>query len=216
MNKYQAVLFDLDGTLLDSAPDLVGSLNWVRQSEGLAPLPVNDMSQYVSKGALGLLNAGMPSVDPRRLEIWRQRFLDHYAKNSYKESRLYDGVPELLDQLASASISWGVVTNKMESLTSPIIEAANLQNSVGCVVCGDTLEESKPHPAPVLYACQVLKVSPAATLFVGDDIRDIQAGRAAGTDTAAVHYGYGSNELSDPNVAASMHIHHPSDLLEFL
>jgi len=216
MNKYQAVLFDLDGTLLDSAPDLVGSLNWVRRSEGLAPLPVNDMSQYVSKGALGLLNAGMPSVDPQTLEIWKQRFLDHYAKNSYKESRLYDGVPELLDQLVSASIPWGVVTNKMESLTSPIIEAANLQSSIGCVVCGDTLEESKPHPAPVLHACQVLKVSPAVTLFVGDDIRDIQAGRAAGTDTAAIHYGYGSNELSDPNVAASMHIYHPSDLLEFL
>jgi len=216
MNKYQAVLFDLDGTLLDSAPDLVGSLNWVRRSEGLAPLPVNDMSQYVSKGALGLLNAGMPSVDPHMLEIWKQRFLDHYAKNSYKESRLYDGVPELLDQLVSASIPWGVVTNKMKSLTSPIIEAANLQSSIGCVVCGDTLEESKPHPAPVLHACQMLEVSPAVTLFVGDDIRDIQAGRAAGTDTAAIHYGYGSNELSDPNVAASMHIYHPSDLLEFL
>jgi 2-phosphoglycolate phosphatase len=216
MNKYQAVLFDLDGTLLDSAPDLVGSLNWVRQSEDLAPLPVNEMSQYASKGALGLLNAGMPSVGPEKLEIWRQRFLDHYAKNSYRESRLYDGVPELLDHLASASILWGVVTNKLESLTFPIIEAANLKSSVGCVVCGDTLEESKPHPAPVLHACQVLKVNPAATLFVGDDVRDIQAGRAAGADTAAVHYGYGSNELSDPNVAASMHIHHPSDLLEFL
>jgi phosphoglycolate phosphatase len=216
MTPYKAVLFDLDGTLLDSAPDLVASLNWVRQSEGMAPLPVNDMSQFASKGALGLLRAGMPETGPDQLEVRRLLFLEHYAENSYRKSRLYDGIPEILDYLAEAAIPWGVVTNKIESLTHPIIEAANLASSVGCVVCGDTLAESKPHPAPVLYACRALKADPADSLFVGDDIRDIEAGRAAGTHTAAVHYGYGSNELLGSPVESSLHIHHPSDLLDFV
>jgi phosphoglycolate phosphatase len=214
MKRYKAVLFDLDGTLLDSAPDLVASLNRVRQSEGMAPLPVNDMSPFASKGALGLLKAGMPEADPDQLEAWRLLFLEHYAQNSYRESRLYEGIPELLDYLAGAAIPWGVVTNKIESLTHPIIEAANLASSIGCVVCGDTLAESKPHPAPVLYACHALAADPADSLFVGDDIRDIQAGRAAGTHTAAVHYGYGSNELQESLVESNLQIDHPSELLE--
>ena len=216
MNRFKAVLFDLDGTLLDSAPDLVASLNWVRQTEGMAPLPVTDMSQFASKGALGLLRAGMPEVGPERLEARRLLFLEHYAENSYRESRLYDGIPELLDYLGEAGIPWGVVTNKIESLTHPIIEAANLASSIGCVVCGDTLEKSKPHPAPVLFACRELEADPGDSLFVGDDLRDIQAGRAAGTQTAAVHYGYGSNELQGAPVESSLHIHHPADLLELV
>ncbi|MFC1690155.1 HAD family hydrolase [Pseudomonadota bacterium] len=214
MKPFKAVLFDLDGTLLDSAPDLVASLNWVRQSEQLAPLPVEEMSQYASKGALGLLNAGMPATDADTLESWRLLFLEHYAKNSYRESRLYDGIPELLEYLAESGISWGIVTNKIESLTFPIIKAADLDGIIGCVVCGDTLAESKPHPAPVQFACQKLGVNPRDTLFVGDDIRDIQAGHAAGTSTAAVYYGYGSAELADESIGASLHIHHPGELLE--
>ena len=216
MKRYKALLFDLDGTLLDSAPDLVASLNWVRQHEGMAPLPVSDMSQFASKGALGLLRAGMPETGPDQLEAWRLLFLEHYAENSYRESRLYEGIPELLDYLAEAAIPWGVVTNKIESLTYPIIEAADLAEAIGCVVCGDTLAQSKPHPAPVLHACRALETDPGESLFVGDDIRDIEAGRAAGTHTAAVHYGYGSNELQESRVESNLQIHHPSDLLDFV
>jgi 2-phosphoglycolate phosphatase len=216
MTQFRGVLFDLDGTLLDSAPDLIGSLNWVRKSEGMAPLPVTEMSQYASKGALGLLKAGMPVADPETLEAWRLLFLGHYAENSYRDSRLYDGVPELLAYLSDSGIAWGVVTNKIESLTVPIIEAANLRESIGCIVCGDTLAQSKPHPGPVLFACRALEVKPEDTLFVGDDIRDIEAGKAAGTHTAAVHYGYGSNELTGDLVETSLQIHHPADLLEFI
>jgi 2-phosphoglycolate phosphatase len=216
MTAYKAVLFDLDGTLLDSAPDLVGSLNWVRQSEGMAPLPVTEICQYASKGALGLLRAGMPAVGPDKLEAWRLLFLEHYAENSYRDSRLYEGISELLDFLSLSRIPWGVVTNKIESLTYPIIEAANLQESIGCVVCGDTLAESKPHPAPVLLACRLLEVDPEESLFVGDDIRDIEAGRAAGTHTAAIYYGYGSNELTGSLVEESLQIHHPSELLDYV
>ena len=216
MTGIHAILFDLDGTLLDSAPDLVGSLNWVRRSENLPPLDLAEMQRFASKGAVGLLKAGMPAADEETLESWRQRFLEHYALNSYRHSRLYDGIPELLDFLGEAGIPWGIVTNKIEALTLPIIEAAQLGASIGCVVCGDTLNESKPHPAPVTLACGMMDVAPAETLFVGDDIRDIQAGRAAGTLTAAVYYGYGSHELEGEVVADSVRIHHPEELAAFV
>ena len=216
MKRIRAVLFDLDGTLLDSAPDLVGSLNWVRKSENLSPLPLSKMSQYASKGAVGLLKAGMPETDEVQLESWKIRFLEHYAENSFHHSKLYQGIPQLLAFLDEAGIPWGVVTNKIESLTLPIIRAADLEETISCVVCGDSLRESKPHPAPVRLACQILQVAPGDTLFAGDDIRDIQAGNAAGTQTAAVHYGYGSNELAGSEVKASVQVHHPSDLLELV
>jgi HAD superfamily hydrolase (TIGR01549 family) len=174
------------------------------------------MSQFASKGAVGLLKAGMPGSDEDTFESWRLKFLDHYSKNSFSHSRLYDGVPELLEFLGQAGIPWGIVTNKIESLTLPIIESAALQETISCVVCGDTLSESKPHPAPVRLACKMLKVAPEETLFVGDDIRDIQAGNAAGTQTAAVYYGYGSKELAGDEIKASLSVHHPKDLVELV
>jgi 2-phosphoglycolate phosphatase len=216
MRRIEGVLFDLDGTLLDSAPDLVGSLNWVRETESLPPLSVSEMSCHASKGAVGLLRAGMPQTGDERFESWRIRFLEHYAENSFRHSRLYDGIPDLLDMLRQEQIPWGIVTNKIESLTLPIIEAANLKETISCVVCGDTLNESKPHPAPVHLACEILAVPPGAVLFVGDDIRDIQAGNAAGTQTAAVYYGYGSDGLTGEEVSASLRVHHPHDLFEFI
>jgi phosphoglycolate phosphatase len=174
------------------------------------------MQRFASKGAVGLLKAGMPQADEATFEAWRQRFLEHYAENSYRESALFDGVPALLDFLVEQGIPWGIVTNKPEALTFPIVEAAQLEATISCVVCGDTLAESKPHPAPVSLACGIVDVAPAATLFVGDDRRDIQAGRAAGTQTAAVYYGYGSDELDDEYVADSFRIHHPAELIELV
>ena len=216
MNRIRGLLFDLDGTLLDSAPDLVASLNAVRRSEGREPLPLADMARYASKGAIGLIRAGMPAADDQVFEEWRQRFLAHYAVNSYVNSRLYDGVPELLDALESEGIPWGIVTNKFESLTFPILEAAGIAGRAACVVCGDTLSRKKPHPAPVLLACDRIGVKPGQVVFAGDDLRDIEAGRAAGTLTAAIHYGYGSHELTGPEVEESFAIHHPADLVGLL
>lgn len=213
MNAIKAMLFDLDGTLLDSAPDLVASLNWVRESEGLPPLAVAEMSKYASKGALGLLLGGMPAANQETVETWRLRFLDHYALNSFRQTSPYDGVEELLQRLTRAQVPWGIVTNKIESLTHPIVAAANWKDQVSCVVCGDTLKQSKPHPAPVLHACELIGVSPAETVFVGDDVRDIQAGRRAGCKTAAVLYGYGSHELEDEWLVGSIRVDHPLDLV---
>jgi len=213
MSAIRAVLFDLDGTLLDSAPDLVASLNFVRASEGLAPLPLAEMQKYASKGAVGLLRAGMPATDDGTLETWRLRFIEHYALNSYRESSLFDGIPEVLEFLVDTGIPWGIVTNKTEALTFPIVEAAQLAGTVACVVCGDTLKESKPHPAPVNLACDLVGVAPALALLVGDDVRDLQAGRAAGCQTAAAFYGYGAHEFSDGVVDGSFRIHGPRELI---
>lgn len=213
MKPVRAMLFDLDGTLLDSAPDLVAALNQVRISEGLEPVAVEDYGRYASKGAAGLLNAGLPAAGQEQFEAWRQIFLSYYANNSVRGSYLYPGVPELLSALDLAGIPWGIVTNKIESLTHPIIDALGLQDRVGCVICGDTAEQSKPHPAPVLLACDRLRAEPAETLFVGDDVRDIEAGRAAGTLTAAVYYGYGSHEFRGELVEDSIPVHHPADLI---
>ena len=216
MNAIRAMLFDLDGTLLDSAPDLVGSLNQVRRLENLPPLDVAEMSRFASHGAVGLLKAGMPAADDATFESWRQEFLRHYAQNSFRDSSLYDGVEEMLEFLQISGIPWGIVTNKIEALTLPIIDAAKLHRSVNCVVCGDTLSKSKPDPAPVSLACGILEVLPQNTLFVGDDIRDLEAGNGAGTQLAAVHYGYGSYEFNDELVRGSYQIHHPADLIELV
>ena len=212
MKPSTAFLFDLDGTLLDSAPDLVGSLNWVRASEQLEPLDVKQMSQHASRGAMGLINAGMPPSTNEQLERWKEKFLSHYAANSFVQSSLYPQVEEFLEFLHKAGIPWGLVTNKAKALTIPILEAAGLINKVGCVVCGDTLPRSKPDPEPVLFACKQLGMAPAETLFVGDDIRDMQAGAAAGTILVAVQYGYGSGEIGPDSGIDAVFINHAAEL----
>jgi phosphoglycolate phosphatase len=174
------------------------------------------MSSYVSHGAAGLLNAGMPATDNVTFESWRAAFLDHYTRNLYRESSLYEGIPELIDFLNISAIPWGIVTNKFEALTLPILEATHLKDSISCVICGDTLKKTKPDPAPVHLACAILNVLPENTLFVGDDSRDLAAGKAAGTQTAAVFYGYGSSDLDEQLVAGSFQIHHPSELITVL
>jgi len=213
MTGVRALLLDLDGTLLDSAPDLIGALNWLRAAEGLPPLQTESMSQFISHGAAAILRAGMPAADEACFDSWKQQFLRYYAENSVRLSRLYEGIPELLDWLDHSSIPWGIVTNKSEALTQPILRTLDISRRVACVVCGDTLNRSKPDPAPVNLACRLLETPNHETLFAGDDLRDLQAGSAAGTPTAAVLYGYGLLEPSDALVAESKLIHHPADLI---
>jgi len=207
------MLFDLDGTLLDSAPDLIEALNHVRKCERLGPLKVEELRPYASHGAVGLLKAGMPATDADTFEAWRLEFIDYYSVNSFNHSVLFEGINELLEFLDDSEIPWGIVTNKLESLTLPIITAARLDRKVSCIVCRDTLATSKSDPAPVRLACQLINSMPANTLFVGDDVRDLQAGKSAGTQTAAVHYGYGTYELDDPLVNCSFQIYHPAELI---
>lgn len=216
MRPVKAVLFDLDGTLLDSAPDLAAALNWLRGTEGLPPLDTQSISRNVSRGAVGMLTAGMPATSEDRFAEWKAKFLARYASVGYRDSRLYDEVPELLAGLRQQGIPWGIVTNKTESLTLPILDAAGLGEQSACVVCGDTLSRNKPDPAPVLFACDQLGVDPADTLFAGDDIRDLQAGRGAGTMVAAAMYGYGSHEIDAEQLMGSVAVYSPIAFLDLL
>lgn len=187
----QAVLFDLDGTLLDSAPDLGAAAESLRHARGLPALPLTDYRAHAGAGARGMLRVAFDMapdhVDYERL---RTAFLDAYEARMLELTRPFDGVAPLLDALNRAGMPWGVVTNKMERLTHPIARALSLFASAGAVVCGDTTAHAKPHPAPLLEAAKRLRVDPARCLYVGDDERDIVAGRAAGMRTVAACYGY--------------------------
>ena len=188
---HRAALFDLDGTLLDTAPDLVGALNVLRREEGLAEAPVADFRAYVSQGSLGLIRAGLPPADEAQESRWRQRFLDWYERNMLRATQPFQGVEGLLDELDRRAIPWAVVTNKPEFLTLPLLAQLGWKGRAGCVICGDTLTTAKPHPAPVLLACELLGVEPAAAIMVGDDPRDMEAAEAAGTTPVLMSYGYG-------------------------
>jgi phosphoglycolate phosphatase len=213
MRAVKAMLFDLDGTLLHSAPELVDSLNFVRASMGMASLAAEEVGHASTRGIPGLLKAGMPETDKSTFQDWRRLLTDHYVGNGMCDSKLYDGVSELISTLVSEGIPWGIVTNRSEILTGPVLASTGLDETVSCVVCGDTLEKKKPHPEPVLLACERIGVDPADALFAGDDPRDVEAGQAAGTQTAAVFYGYGSS-LFDGSVAErSIPVNHPSDLI---
>ena len=152
----RAILFDLDGTLLDTAPDLIGSLNYLRKSEGLPLLEDANYKHCVSRGALGLISAGMPESSKEVYEQRKTDFLHHYEQNIFIKTRPFSGVERTLDELDRRAIPWGIVTNKMEYLTIPLLKAAKFLDRAACVICGDTLQQSKPHPAPVLLGCEVI------------------------------------------------------------
>ena len=212
----KTVLFDLDGTLLDSAPDLVATLNHLRAGLGLAAMPVDELRHFASRGAIGLIKAGMPPCDDEMLELWRESFLSHYEQNSFVHSRPFDGVELLLSELAKRQIPWGIVTNKMEYLSFPILEKAGWLSSASAVICGDTVANSKPHPEPVLAACRKIGVEPANALMVGDDLRDMEAGKRAGSRTAFALYGYIDTERKSDIEDSTALIHTPEEVLGLL
>jgi N-acetyl-D-muramate 6-phosphate phosphatase len=187
----RAVLFDLDGTLYDSAPDLAASANRLRERDGLAPLPLALYRPHASSGARGMLQVAFGlTPDHARFAALRADFIADYADHLLDHGRVFDGVLPLLDALQRASLPWAVVTNKVERLTSPLVAHHAWLQTAGAVVCGDSTPHTKPHPAPVQLAAQRLGVDPADCVMVGDDLRDVQAGLAVGARTVAVRYGY--------------------------
>lgn len=214
---FEAVLFDLDGTLADTAPDLGGAANFLLQEEGRPQQALDKLRPYTSQGVRGLLKAGF-DLDPGAPEYDRlaQRFLEIYAERLCDQSTLFNGIPDLLDQLENRGLSWGIVTNKRMRFTDPLVKLLGLTPRTRCVVSGDTTPEAKPSARPILYACQNLKADPARSIYVGDDLRDIQAGRAAGCFTVAVSYGYLGHNGPLETWGADLIIDHPSELADYV
>jgi 2-phosphoglycolate phosphatase len=212
----RGVLFDLDGTLLDTATDLVGALNHVRDREGLPEVAVNEFRHLASKGAAGLIAAGMPGSDEATFAARKARFLEYYAANSTRFTKPFEGVLEMLERLRRKGIPWGVVTNKHERLALPLLRVTGLLGNSSCVVCGDSLALNKPDPAPVRFACRKLAVAPGEALMVGDDVRDIDAGRAAGTRTALAAYGYVEPNIDREWLSGTYVIRSPGEVLDLI
>ncbi|MGB7503461.1 MAG: HAD-IA family hydrolase [Azonexus sp.] len=212
-----AVLFDLDGTLADTAPDLCGAVNILLSEEGRPQQPFSRLRPHTSGGVRGLLGEGF-GIEPAHPDYARlaARFLEIYAERLCELSTLFDGIPALLDTLETRGIAWGIVTNKRARYTNPLVAALGLSPRTPCVVSGDTTAEAKPSPLPILHACSVLGCVPQRTLYVGDDRRDIIAGQAAGTLTAAVSYGYLGNSGPPHSWGADFIADHPADLAAYL
>lgn len=195
----QIVLFDLDGTLVDSAPDLGGAGNDLRRRLGLEDLPLEDYRPMTGAGARGMLGValGVLPEDPR-FESLKTEYLDLYAVRMTRDTRIFDGMGAVLNALESAGRPWGVVTNKHSRFALPVLQALDLLRRSAVTVCGDTAERAKPFPDPLLLAARRLGQSPAACVYVGDDLRDVQAGRSAGMVTVAAAWGYlGAGEPID-------------------
>jgi phosphoglycolate phosphatase len=187
----KAVLFDLDGTLADTAPDMARTVNAMRSRRGQAPLPEATVRPYVSQGARGMILAAFGiAADHSEYPAMRQEFLDLYGDNLCIDTRLFPGMEALLDRLEASAIAWGVVTNKFERFARPIVEALGLGSRAAVVVGGDTCARAKPHPDSLLHAAAAMGVAPARVLYVGDDERDVQAARAAGMPVVVAGYGY--------------------------
>ena len=212
-----AVLFDLDGTLADTAPDLAAALNRVRADRGLASLPLAALRPYASHGARGLLAAGMGvGPDHATYETLREAFLDHYAAALCVESTLFAEVAALLDALEARAFRWGIVTNKAERFTAPLLDALGLAGRASAVVCGDTTPHPKPHPGPLLFAAERLGIAPDRCVYVGDAERDIIAGTAAGMPTIVARYGYLEPQDEPMDWPAKGIIDSPAALLHWL
>ncbi len=211
-----AIFFDLDGTLLDTAPDMVGSLDQLRAEHGMPPLDYGCARSRVSNGAPGLLKLGFPGFDEQRRESLRERFLQLYANRLSMLTAPFPGMARVLDSLDAAGVCWGVVTNKPGWLTEPLLDALDLASRCACIVSGDTLEMRKPQPEPLLHAAALARVLPATAVYVGDARRDIEAGRAAGMTTVAALYGYVEAADAPMQWGADHTIRSPDELLTVL
>ncbi len=215
--RLRAVLFDMDGTLLDTAPDFIAVAQAMRIARGLEPVPDQQIRDVVSGGARAMV-LGAFDVDPmsEEFEALRLEFLARYQEHCAVHSRLYDGMAELLDEIERSNLRWGVVTNKPLRFAEPIMQQLGLASRSAVLVCPDHVANSKPDPEPMILACKQLDLDPSAVLFVGDDLRDIESGRAAGNRTAAVRYGYIHPQDNPSNWGADVVVDHPLDLRQVL
>jgi N-acetyl-D-muramate 6-phosphate phosphatase len=213
--KPRAILFDLDGTLADTAPDLAAALNQLRAQRGLPPTPYEQLRPVASAGARGLIGAAFgitPNEDA--YEELRVSFLNNYAAALVVKSTLFDGIPELLKQLQAQTLRWGIVTNKAARFTDTLVPQIGLGHA-GCIISGDTTAHANPHPEPLFEAARRLQLAPQDCWYIGDDLRDIQAGRAAGMPTVAAGWGY-CGQIEPASWNADAVLHDPLHLLDLI
>lgn len=213
----EAVLFDLDGTLADTAADLGAALNRLRLEEGFEPLAPEALRPLVSSGVRGMLRAGFGLYpgDAAYAGLYR-RFLSHYGEALCVGTTLFEGINGLLESLEEGGIKWGVVTNKTSRFTLPLMARLGLGSRASCMVSGDSAPRPKPAPDPLLLACAIIGTAPQRCLYVGDDLRDVEAGRAAGIDTVAVAWGYLGDDKPIEEWGAGTIIQSPADILGLL
>ena len=217
MLRIRAVLFDMDGTLLDSAPDFIAVSQAMRQARGLPAIDPQRVADVVSGGARAMVAAAFDCPpDSAEFEVLRLEFLERYQQGCAVFTRPYDGIPELLADIEKSKLLWGVVTNKPLRFAEPIMQQLGLAERSALLICPDHVKRTKPDPEPMLLACSKLGLQPGEILFVGDDLRDIESGRAAGTRTAAVTWGYIHPQDNPANWGADIVVDHPSELRKAL
>lgn len=216
-SALRAVLFDLDGTLVDSAPDLAGATNEMLLARGLPALPLDYLRPMIGAGARGMMGLAFQCTpqDPR-FEALKAEFFDRYELRLLQQTQAFAGVPELLDALEADGLAWGIVTNKSERFALPLTAGLGLAVRAAAVIGGDTTPHTKPHPAPLLEAARRAGVAPERCVYVGDDHRDILAGRAAGMRTVAVSWGYLGQGEAIEDWGADLIAHTPAQLLRLL
>ncbi|MBU3594093.1 HAD-IA family hydrolase [Polynucleobacter sp. 71A-WALBACH] len=217
VSPYKGIFFDLDGTIADTAPDLVAAANQLLIARNLAPKPYEFLRPHASAGARGLIGGafGIDTDHPDFITL-RDEFFANYEKALLVNSVLFEGIDHLLDQLDSASLPWGIVTNKSERFTNPLTDLMGLRQRAVSTVSGDTTSYSKPHPEPILHAARAANIDPSSSVYIGDDIRDIMAGKAAGMKTIAAAYGYCGCEEPPEAWGADFLVRHPKELLAII
>jgi len=211
------VLFDLDGTLADTAPDLAAIANRLREMRGLAPLPIEELRPVASHGARGLIGRALGISPPSdEYEALKNQFYTWYDDALCVHTQLFPGMAATLEVLEQRKILWGIVTNKIRRFTDPLVSALGLSKRAACVVSGDTTPHAKPHPEPLRYAMHSCSVSEFAAVYVGDDRRDVEAGRAAGMRTVVASYGYLGNGADVHTWRADHAIGAPQDLVPWI
>ena len=213
----ECVLFDLDGTLADTAPDMIAALNVVLHEEQRPSIPLCEARDHVSNGSAALVKLAFGEHQTEKdFERRKQRFLSHYQSDLCVHTQLFPGMNELLDAIERNNLSWGVVTNKPGWLTDPLMSALELDKRAICIISGDTLTERKPHPLPMLTAAERAATSPLNCLYIGDAERDIEAGKAAGMQTLIARYGYISSDQTPHTWGANGNIEYPLEALNWL
>ncbi len=217
MSTIQAVLFDLDGTLIDTAPDLLYALNKVRAEHKLAPLPLSRFRSITGLGATAMMKMAFDfDGSEEDFNYLKERFLNFYMEHIADSTRLFPQMNDVLTYLEDKSIPWGIVTNKSTRPTLELLKALQLDQRSACVVCGDTLTTCKPDPAPILHACELINYQPQNCLYVGDAITDVTASKSAGTKSVVALYGYIHHEDDPATWLADGYIDQPVDLIDWL